>query len=243
MLYGFIFGLVGVISFVHTNNNLQRKYYRNLSNSKDKWKASPEITKTLNDNTSWFPLSPYYVGEYTPLQKYHYMLSLVVFVLVNMIAVETYMQGYTKLHLTHISLVYLPFDVLVSLLINNFFYYYYHRLAHHRYFYKYVHSYHHAFPYPKPFDSLIGHPLDHSFAALWQILPMFIYRMHLLSFLAYSSILSLMGIWDHSGIKFKYFNYRSIDHHIHHKHPSKNFSTGFPILIFDILHGTFQENI
>ncbi len=53
----------------------------------------------------------------------------------------------------------------------------------------------------------------------------------------------MIGIWEHSGIKFKYFNYKSIDHHIHHKYPSKNFSTGFPILIFDILHGTFQEHI
>lgn len=243
MLYGFLFGIFNMISFVFTNNKLQDNYYCKLSKSKDAWKISPKIIQSLNDKSTWYPLNHNYRGKYTSLQKRHYIISQIMFVILAGVALETYLNGYTKLHLNHAKLVYLPIDILVSLLINNFFYYYYHRAAHHPLIYKYMHSYHHAFLHPEPFDSLVGHPLDHTFSALWQVLPMFIYPMHLVSFIVYSSLLSLMGIWDHSGIKLKYFKYRSIDHHIHHRHPSKNFSTGFPILIFDIFHGTQQYHM
>ena len=104
-------------------------------------------------------------------------------------------------------------------------------------------KYHHAFSKPGPFDSLIGHPIDHTFSALCQIAPMFIYRMHLLSFLVYSSLLSLNGIFDHSGIKLKKLGYSTINLHIHHMYPHKNFGAGFPLLIWDILHGSYQNHM
>ena len=240
MIYGILFGLFGVISFVHTNNKLQKKYYCKLADSKDEWKISKNKIDSLNESSSWFPLNPYSKRKYTKLQKIHYLLSLIMFVVFNCGAFEIYMNGYTKLHLNHNHLIYMPIDIFISLFINNFFYYYYHRLVHTKYLYKYIHRYHHAFLNPEPFDSLIGHPIDHTCAAICQISPMFIYRMHLISFLVYSSILSLMGVWDHSGIKFSFWKYTSIEHHIHHMYPSKNFATGFA---FDRLHGTYQSTI
>ena len=243
MIYGVVFGIFNMISFIYSNNKLQHKYYCELSKSKDKWKISPEIIHSLNDKSSWFPLNHNYRGNYTKLQKKHYLMSQIMLGILSGAAIETYLNGYTKLHLNHTKLIYLPIDVLVSLLINNCLYYYYHRAAHHPLFYKYIHSYHHAELYPKPFDSLIGHPIDHTFSAIWQTIPMFIYPMHLISFLSYSSFVSLMGIWDHSGIKFEYLKYRSIDHHIHHRYPSKNFSTGLPFLLLDVLQGTQQYHI
>ena len=51
----------------------------------------------------------------------------------------------------------------------------------------------------------------------------------------------MIGIWDHSGLNITKYNYNSIDHHIHHKYPSKNFGTSYPFLIFDMLHGTYKE--
>ena len=158
-------------------------------------------------------------------------------------AFELYFNGYTKLHLNHRDLIYLPLDIIVSQFINSTLFHYYHKLAHTKYFYKYIHSYHHAFKNPEPFDSLAGHPLDHTFSAILQIIPMFIYRMHIISFLVYSSLLSMAGIYDHSGIRFKYLEYDTIHHHIHHLYPSKNFGSGFPILIWDILHGTYKDKI
>ena len=65
--------------------------------------------------------------------------------------------------------------------------------------------------------------------------------MHLISFLIYSSILSTTGIYDHTSIKFNFCNYSSIDHHIHHIFPLKNYSSGLPIPLCDILHGTYKK--
>ena len=64
MIYGLIFGTLNMISFVYTNNKLQQNYYCELAKSKDKWKISPEILDSLNDNSSWFPLNHNYRGKY-----------------------------------------------------------------------------------------------------------------------------------------------------------------------------------
>ena len=50
----------------------------------------------------------------------------------------------------------------------------------------------------------------------------------------------MMGIYEHSGVKIKYLTQNSLDHHIHHAHPSKNYQAGFPILICDKLFGTYK---
>ena len=163
------------------------------------------------------------------------------FIIVNTIVVELFLNRYTKLHLITEKLIYFPIDLLICFLINQIGFYYYHRLAHTKYFYKYIHIHHHAFIHPEPFDSLVGHPLDHTFSGIFQILPMFVYKMHLVSFLVYSSILSMMGVYDHSGINFQFLNYNSIPHHIHHVYPSKNFSLSFPIPLCDFLHGTYKS--
>ena len=240
MIYGLLFGIIGVISFIHTNNKLHEKYYDILEDSKDNLKQSSFSLNLLNNKYMAFPLNPYNT-RYSKLQKKHYLLSLIMFITLNTIAVELYLHGYTQLHFINKYLIYIPYDILICFLINQIGYYYYHRLAHTKYFYKYVHIYHHAFIHPKPFDSLVGHPLDHTFSGIFQILPMFIYRMHLVSFLVYSSILSMIGIYDHTNVKFKFLNYTSVDHHIHHIYPSKNFSLSFPIPICDILHGTYKS--
>ena len=65
--------------------------------------------------------------------------------------------------------------------------------------------------------------------------------MHLVSFIIYSSILSIIGIYDHTSIKFKLLNYNSMHHHIHHIYPSKNLSLSFPVPICDILHRTYKR--
>ena len=219
MIYGFLLGIFGIISFVYSNKQIQKQNYIN------QYPIFKEI----------FP------QKYTELQKRHYLLTLLTLIIFNTTIFELYQKGYTKLHLIHHNLIYLPIDIIILLTTNNFLYYYYHRLAHTKYFYKYIHSYHHAFSSPEPFDSLIGHPLDHLCGAISQVIPIFFYKTHLISFLIYLSIMSTIGVWDHSGIYIKKYNYKSIDHHIHHKYPSTNFGTSSPFLIFDILHGTYKE--
>lgn len=241
MITGMIFGCIGIVSFIHTNNNLQKKYYNNKQlNNPDLRTIYNTTQKSLNRQSS---ILPFGYHQYTSIQKFHYLLTVIMFILFNGLMFDLYFNGYTKLHLLHSKLVYMPLDIIIAHFINSTIFYFYHRLAHTKYIYKYIHSYHHSFAEPLPFDSLIGHPIDHTCAAICQVIPMFIYPMHIVSFLIYSSILSLSGIYDHSGLDLKYFNYSTLDHHIHHKYPNKNFGSGFPILIWDKLGGTYKKNI
>jgi sterol desaturase/sphingolipid hydroxylase (fatty acid hydroxylase superfamily) len=241
-LLGTMMGFIGIISFIQTNDKLQEKYYCLMANTKDKWKINTKDTNSLNKKAWRFPLSTG-LSKYTRQQKIHYLGSLTVFITGTALSVDFYLKGKTKLHLDHSQLMYLPFDLFWCLFMNSTFFYTYHRLAHTKYLYKYIHSYHHAFRSPELYDSLIGHPLDHTCSAICQVLPMFVYRMHLLSFVAYSSILSIMGIYDHSGIKFQFSFYSTLYHHIHHKYPTKNYGSGFPILVWDKLFGSYQDHL
>ena len=50
-----------------------------------------------------------------------------------------------------------------------------------------------------------------------------------------------MGVLDHSGKFVNYFPYKSIEHHIHHVFPLKNFGSGLPL--FDMIHGTYKASM
>ena len=82
MIYGIIFGTIGLISFIYTNNKLQKKYYYESTDKKDDRKIHNNKTRLLNKNLSWFPLSRYNT-KYTKLQKIHYFFSMLMFILFN----------------------------------------------------------------------------------------------------------------------------------------------------------------
>jgi len=239
---GIIMGLGGVSSFIYTNNKLHKKYYCLQSETTNKWKINIYNVDLLNYRCYIFPLYSR-LSKYTRFQKLHYFCSLIFIVFGQAATVNFYLTDKTKLHLQHDQLIYFPLDIIWCLFLNSTFFYLYHRLAHTKYLYKYIHRYHHAFRSPEVYDSLIGHPLDHAIGAILQILPMFIYKMHLFSFITYSSLLSLMGIYDHSGIKLWFFSYSTLNHHIHHKYPNKNYGAGFPILVWDKLFGSYRGHL
>jgi len=241
-LLGTMMGIMGIASFIQANDKLQEKYYCLMANTKDIWKINIVDTSTLNYKAWRFPLFTR-LTKYTRQQKIHYFGSITMFIAGNALSVHLYLNNKSKLHIDNSQLMYLPFDLFWCLFMNSTFFYIYHRLAHTKYLYKYIHSYHHAFRSPELYDSLIGHPLDHTCSAICQVLPMFVYRMHLLTFFLYSSILSMMGIYDHSGIKLKFPFYSTLNHHIHHKYPNKNYGSGFPILVWDKLFGTYQNHL
>jgi len=245
MLYGIIIGICGIISYIYTNNGLYKKYYINENhnenhNEKLIYKRS---NQKINESINYKFNHPFNIIKYTKKQKIHYFFTLLSIICINTIAFESYFNNYTKLYteLNYSELIYVPINITISLLTNSTIFYFYHRLVHTKYIYKYIHIYHHAYIYPEPFDSLIGHPIDHIIAGFCQILPMYIYRMHLITFLIYVSFISTIGIYEHSGLDIKYIGYNTIDHHIHHKYPSKNYQAGFPILICDKLFGTYKN--
>lgn len=241
MLYGTIFGIGSIISYIQTNNLLYKKF--NLKDDNKERKIYEKNSKKENIET--YLIHPFNIKKYSVEQKIHYFFTIIIIILINILGFESYLNGYTKLYINYNSkeLIYVPIDIIISLLINSTGFYLYHRLAHTKLYYKYIHKYHHAFCRPEPFDSLIGHPIDHMCAGLCQILPMYIYEMHLVTFLIYSSLLSMQGIYEHSGIKLNSIIYDTLDHHIHHLYPTKNYQAGFPVLFCDKLFGTYKKNI
>ena len=250
MLYGFFIGIGGIISYIYTNNQLYKTYYINMADKKDEWTIYNQSNNQSNKQRIVPKLfyHPFNIEKYSIIQKIHYFFTLIMIICINIFAFESYFGGYTKLYINfnfnYKELIYVPIrmtgDITTALFINSTSFYIYHRLAHTKYLYKYIHKYHHAYLKPEPFDSLIGHPIDHIAGGLCQIFPMYIYKMHLLTFLLYSSLISMLGIYEHSGIKIKYLGQDTIDHHIHHMYPSKNYQAGFPILIWDRLFGTYK---
>ena len=243
MLFGLLFGIFSVLGYIFANNHLQKKYYCELADSVKDWKLLPNKTLSLKDPLSWFPLNPYSNKERSKLQKTHYTISLLMLAIINTISVESYLNGYTTLHMDINYLYYLPFDIMILLTLNNGLFYYYHRLGHTKYMWKYIHKYHHFYKNPEPFDSLIAHPIDNIVANIFIILPIYFYNMHIITFIIYASIISDFGIRDHSGVEFKFLGYNSKNHYIHHNHPNKNFGTSCPFLIFDMIHGTYQSEL
>ena len=141
MIYSILFGISGIFSFIYENNKLLNKYYNKTNNNfllHKNYKSSEIILFDI-------PLNPFIKTKYNYQQKVHYFLTLIMVVVMTTIAFEAYFRGYTKLHLKHEKLVWLPLEVIFNHFINSTVFYYYHKLAHTKFFYKYIHSYHHAF--------------------------------------------------------------------------------------------------
>ena len=244
MIYGLVIGLISLASFIQTNNSLFKKYYYKPEKSiKRKISSSSKLVFKKNEIYHWF--YPPNIAKYSKLQKQHYIWSMIILILFTALSVELIINGYTKLYfnIPHNlkEIGYISIDIGICFFINGI-YYFYHWLAHTRFLYKHIHCYHHAFLSPEPFDSLVGHPLDHLISAINLVIPMFIYPMHIVSFMIYSSVISTIGIYDHCGIKIQFLNYDSIDHHIHHKYPLTNYGTP-PFMIWDKFFGTYRAHL
>jgi sterol desaturase/sphingolipid hydroxylase (fatty acid hydroxylase superfamily) len=129
-------------------------------------------------------------------------------------------------------------DFSIAVAYENIAEYYWHRLLHSKPLYARFHKMHHQYKSPEPWDDMYIHPLE---AALYYCIlyaPPFLFRCHIIAFIAYMIVMGLCGIVDHSGIHFSVPGfYDSSDHDRHHSHFEVNYSFPFPYL--DIIHGTY----
>jgi sterol desaturase/sphingolipid hydroxylase (fatty acid hydroxylase superfamily) len=117
--------------------------------------------------------------------------------------------------------------------------YYWHRLMHWKYFYKYMHKFHHAYKAPEPWDDMYIHPLEAFGYYCILYSPPFLFSIHSYAFIAYMIVMGLCGVLDHSGIKFEVRGlYNTVDHDNHHAKFEVNYSFPFPFM--DILHDTYD---
>eukprot|EP00940_MAST-03C_sp_MAST-3C-sp2_P000120 g120.t1 len=120
--------------------------------------------------------------------------------------------------------------------------YWAHRFLHMKCIYKYVHKWHHRYQPPTAFTAFAMHPLEFIFFQMGGISCCFLFRIHIVAFMANALLVAYHGQVDHSGIDFEgdlpwqpsvHF------HDDHHKYFHVNF--GQSLIVWDWLFGTLRQ--
>lgn len=141
-------------------------------------------------------------------------------------------------------------DIVALLLIMDFAMYGLHRLAHHPWFFSFLHKLHHEFDRPRPLTLFLLHPLeDIAFGLLW-LAVIFVYPASWFGMSVYLILNVLFGTIGHLGVEpFPEWWSRtpvlqyiagSTFHARHHQDLESNF--GFYTLVWDRLFGTLRRD-
>tara|TARA_Y100000389_G_C17378556_1_gene473041 strand:- start:493 stop:1236 length:744 start_codon:yes stop_codon:yes gene_type:complete len=236
-----IYGLISIISYYNINDKLQKKYYnKNVSNiqhfNQNKYRKT-----TINDR-SFFPLDPYTQKVRSLKQKIYYSISLSSVGFINTFILYSFWTNKTKLYVAFPNPFYSIYELIICFIIQDLLYYIYHRLMHTKFLYNLIHKDHHYYRHPEPFDSLIGHPLEHIMSGIIAITPAFLLKINVFIFMLYMSIIGFIGIIEHCGIEYKFGFYSSRDHYFHHLYGRCNYG-GTVIPLCDILFKTRQTKM
>lgn len=221
---------------------LQFLFYVRLKHCPEQWKIQPNKTVSLGNSRCWIPVL---YPDKPERASNHWLFASINIVVASLFAggiTELVVRGQTKMVFDPLSwdvAVRIGVDLLIALAWQSVAEYYWHRLLHLPPLYKAFHKYHHFYKSPEPFDDMYIHPLEA--AGYYCILysPPVVFPMHLYAFLIYMAFLGVLGIVDHSGIRFSIpYLYHSRDHDAHHSKFEVNYSFPFPFI--DMLHGTFE---
>jgi len=190
------------------------------------------IQYNYHPDTPWlFPFYPF--NNYKPVHRICYMINFIflTFIIGSILSysLPVLSFGQNCLHM------------LILLLLESGIVYYGHRFVHYnKFLFNNVHNVHHEFIEVRPFEGSCASPFDILlFTGLILFFPFYTFNLSLPFYYLYILIIIGTGILDHSGTEFKFFFYNSDWHKIHHKKMTKNY--GFPLPIYDMLHGTHEE--
>ena len=151
----------------------------------------------------------------------------------------TPLRGYTLIysHTNDYPLWYLPFSLLVTLVIHDTYFYWMHRALHHPRIYRYVHRVHHLTITPSPFASYSFHLLESfSETAIVYVL-VFTLPLHIYTLMAFGWVSFLINVYGHLGYEIAPKGFRrswafewlatSVYHNLHHSHFTGNYGLYF----------------
>ena len=124
--------------------------------------------------------------------------------------------------------------VLLYCVVIEIAYYLYHRMIHHKYVYKTIHSKHHENVVIYPLDSIYVGPLDIFLYITCLHIPIYLLRVDLFIYSICVYMYVSLGFISHSNILYNH-------HIIHHKLFRYNYCLVIPI--FDIIFGTYREHL
>ena len=222
-------------------------YYKKSSISEVKaWKINPLKNGSLGKLygppfLSWFGMAM--KPGRAPLHPIFATLNILVAGCFAFATCELSLRGINKMHFGNVT----PFEFLMELALSimwqNVLEYIWHLIMHVPFVYRAWHKHHHFYKSPEVWDDLYIHPIESAgyYTILYSV--PFVIRVHHYTMLSYMIIMGLLGVIDHSGIKFKvklpfgYTLYDSKDHDIHHELTSINYAFPFPWL--DQICGTY----
>lgn len=185
--------------------------------------------KYHSHHTWLFPFYPY--NNYKLLERLYYIFNffLLTFSIGYLLENNTMPEVSLKTNIINFGLL----TVLESAVV-----YYGHRFGHYnKFIYNNFHYFHHKYVEVKPFEGSCASPIDVLlFTVLILTIPLYTFPLSNFFYMLYVGMIIGTGIADHSGTEFEFLGYNSDYHKVHHIQMNKNY--GFPLPIFDMLHGT-----
>jgi len=110
--------------------------------------------------------------------------------------------------------------------VADLWFYWTHRLLHHPYLYKHIHSIHHRWTYPMPIRTLYCHPIEHILAnASALIIGPFIWKGGQNTIMLWTVLATFNAVLSHSGIDLGWPIFTAKKHDIHHRILNSNYGT------------------
>ena len=175
------------------------------------------------------------LSNHEQLRRNKYMKNYIVTIFLNLIFVL--IIGTAIFNLYQFSNQIIPFyifaDIILILFINDTWFYWFHRILHSNNFLKRnIHGEHHLSIKPLPLDYIYAHPLEIIFGLVGMLIPLYIKKINIFSYIFCFIIRNIHEIELHSSTSKKSiipFLNSPHKHYIHHsKNQSSNYSSMLP---------------
>ena len=166
-------------------------------------------------------------------------ISSVLFGGIGVLMIMAWQRGYTQIYLewSDYPIWWIPFSILLPLLIHETYYYWLHRWMHHPKVYRYIHKVHHDSISTSVWTSFSFHPVESMLQAIVIPLLTLIIPMHLFILLGLLIFMTLSAIINHAGVEIYPNSWKSnplmkwligsTHHDIHHRKFTKNYGLYF----------------
>jgi sterol desaturase/sphingolipid hydroxylase (fatty acid hydroxylase superfamily) len=160
------------------------------------------------------------------------LFSGIGFVLLNILLVKLADQGIIKLYENFSSQPWysLPIAVIAWLLFEDTWFYWIHRLMHHKYLYKWIHSSHHVSVDTSPFTQNAFHFIESLLAGLGSIFATMLFPSWAPAYFVFQLFGAVSNMVAHSGYEFYpkwmlFWKTTATHHNMHHQHFDGNYGT------------------
>ena len=194
------------------------------------------------------PLRPGQVGR----ELYYSILSALIFGVTGLGVFWLKRSGMTQIYsdIASLGYLYIPFSVVLVLVMHDAYFYWTHRLLHSKYLYRHVHRIHHLSTAPSPWAAYAFHPVEAVIQSLIVPIIVLILPIHPVSIAVFLLIQIIRNVLGHSGFEIFPASFSrsallrlfqsNTDHDLHHRFTHGNY--GLYFTWWDRMLGTDRED-